>query len=164
MEGRGTPTVDSKGGIFYGNDGVVASTDPVWLQSAFNLLSGMFDRVGLWMNVENTAGMVCRTCWAEEVQADEAYTWQMAGEGCIFKEQQRERVLCPECRKDMDKGSLMIHRQTQHDVANWRWGSEEDKAYRGGDDPRTYKMAFPTRVGPRPCPVKGCSGLASSRT
>ena len=28
-----------------------------------------------------------------------------------------EQVLCPECGKDMAKGSLVMHRQTQHGVA-----------------------------------------------
>ena len=36
-----------KAEIFYDNDGVVASTDPGWIQSAFDFLTGLFDRVGL---------------------------------------------------------------------------------------------------------------------
>ena len=84
------------------------------------------------------------------------------GEGRSFKERQRERVLCPECGKELAKGSLVTHRQTQHGVAKGRLGSEGDEADGGGDDPRTYKMAFPVRVGPRPFPVKGCSGRAST--
>ena len=41
---------------------------------------------------------------------------------------------------------------------------EGEEADGGGDDPRTYKMSFPTRVGPKTCPVEGCSGRASTRT
>ena len=58
----------------------------------------------------------------------------------------------------------MMHRQTHHGVAKGGLGSEGDKAYGGGNDPRTYRMALPTRVGPRPCPVEGCSGWASTWT
>ena len=58
----------------------------------------------------------------------------------------------------------MTHRQTQHGVAKGGLGSEGDEADGGGDDPRTYRMTFPMRVGPRPCPVEGCSGRASTRT
>ena len=43
-------------------------------------------------------------------------------------------------------------------------GSEGDKSYGGGNEPRTYRMAFLTRSGPRPCPVEGCSGRASTQT
>ena len=33
--------------LFYANGGMVASSDPGWLQGAFNTLVGLFDRVGL---------------------------------------------------------------------------------------------------------------------
>ena len=41
---------------------------------------------------------------------------------------------------------------------------EGDEADGGGDEPRTYKMTFLTKAEPRPCPIKGCSGRASTRT
>ena len=84
----------------------------------------------------------------------------MTGEGRIFKERQRERVSCPECGKELEKGSLETHLQTQHGVAKGRLGPEADEADRINDKPRTYKMEFPARAGPRPCSVKGYSGRA----
>ena len=33
----------------------------------------------------------------------------------------------------------------------------------GGNDPRTYILAFPTRAGPRTCPVEVRSGRVSTR-
>ena len=33
--------------LFYADDGMVASSDPLWIQGAFNTLVGLFDRVGL---------------------------------------------------------------------------------------------------------------------
>ena len=33
--------------LFYADDGMVASSDPRWLQWAFNALVGLFERVGL---------------------------------------------------------------------------------------------------------------------
>ena len=74
MIGRGTSTADGESGIFYAYDGVVASTDPVWLQSAFDLLMGLLDRVGLRTNVRKTVEIVFRPCWAAGVWSDEAYT------------------------------------------------------------------------------------------
>ena len=32
----------------------------------------------------------------------------------------------------------------------------------GGNEPRTYRIAFPAQAGPRPCPVEGCSGRTST--
>ena len=32
--------------LFYANDGMLASSDPQWLQRAFTQLVGLFDRVG----------------------------------------------------------------------------------------------------------------------
>ena len=55
----------------------------------------------------------------------------------------------------------MTHRQTQHRVDKGGLVSEVDKADKSYE-PRTYRLAFPVREVPRPCPVKGCSGRAST--
>ena len=44
--------------FFYADDGVVASSNPRWLQGAFNSLVGLFDRVGLRNNFRKTVGML----------------------------------------------------------------------------------------------------------
>ena len=72
--------------------GVIASTEPGWLQSAFDLLTGLFDYVGLQTNVCKTKGVVFRPCREAGVRADEAYTRRMMREGRSFKEQHQERV------------------------------------------------------------------------
>ena len=71
-----------------------------------------------------------------EVREDEDYTRQMIEEGNISKESQQEWVICPECGKEVEKGSLVLHRQTKHGVAKWRLGQEGDKEA-GGDNTRT---------------------------
>ena len=47
-----------KAALFYADNGMVALSDPRWLQGAFNNLVGLFDRVGLRTNVRKTVGMV----------------------------------------------------------------------------------------------------------
>ena len=84
-----------KAELFYTDDGMVASTDPGWIQSEFYALTGIFDWVRLRTNFRKTVGMVCRPCWESGVRADEAYTRHMTGEGRSSKEWQREQVLCP---------------------------------------------------------------------
>ena len=57
-EGHQRLTVKAE--FFYANDGIVTSTDLGWIQLAFDMLTGIFDRVGLRANVQNTVGMVCQ--------------------------------------------------------------------------------------------------------
>ena len=94
---------------------------------AFDALTGLVDQVGLQKNVCKTLGMVCRPYRSAGVQADKAYTRRMTGEGQSFKDRQRERVICPECRKELVKGSLVADRQTQHGVVKGGWGRKETK-------------------------------------
>ena len=68
----------------------------------------------------------------------------MMGEGRIFKEIQRERVLCLECRKELANGSLVEHRQTYHSMEKEGSGQMGDEEC-GGEDPRTYRMVFPAK-------------------
>ena len=50
--------------LFYADDGMIASSDPRWLQWAFTILVGLFDRVGLKKNQRKTVSMACRPCSA----------------------------------------------------------------------------------------------------
>ena len=54
--------------------------------------------------------------------------------GRSFKERHQDRLICPEYGKEMAKGSLVMHRQTQHGVAKGGSGLAGDKAD-GGDEP-----------------------------
>ena len=46
-------------GIFYGDDRIVASTQPERLQRVFDVLIELFGRVGPWTNTQKTAIMAC---------------------------------------------------------------------------------------------------------
>ena len=61
-----------KAEFFYTDDKMVASTDPGWLQSAFDTLTGIFKRVGILTHVCKTVGMVCRILRVDGVQVDKA--------------------------------------------------------------------------------------------
>ena len=54
--------------LFYADNGMVASSDPRWLQWEFDALVGLFERVGLRTNVGKTVIMVCRPCQAAGTQ------------------------------------------------------------------------------------------------
>ena len=48
--------------LFYADDGMLALSDPQWLQWSFTQLVGLFDRVGLKTNCNKTVSMTCRPC------------------------------------------------------------------------------------------------------
>ena len=78
---------------------MLAYTIPIWLQTTFDTLTGLFDWVGLNTNVRKTVGMVCHPCRAVRVWADKAHNQKMTGVERNYKEIQRERVSFPKCGK-----------------------------------------------------------------
>ena len=76
-------------------------------------------------------------------------------------ERQRERVACGECEEVLAVGSMSSNLMTRHEKESTRrqlWTPQTD----GG--PRTYKMSFPAKGGPRQCPVEGCPGALATIT
>ena len=71
---------------------MLASTDLGWLQTAFDTLTGLFERVGFKTNVRKIVGMVYHPCRATGVQPDESYNRWMTGAGRRCKERHREQV------------------------------------------------------------------------
>ena len=140
---------------------MVASSDPGWLQGAFNTLVGLFNRVGLQNNVGKTVGMVCRTCQAAGTQLEAAYERRMTGEELSYQERQRFRVQCLECGEEMLMGLLEVHQQTQHGKASG--GRRHWVTMAPGGDPPTYNMAFITAWDPRNFPIEGCWGQGEMR-
>ena len=61
-----------------------------------------------------TVSMVCRPCLSAGNQSHAAHERMMTGEGLTYREQQKERVECGECGKEMAAGSLASHQMTQH--------------------------------------------------
>ena len=54
------------------DNSIVVSTDPVWLQTAFNILMVIFDQVGLRTNFQKNVGMVCQPFRAVGFRSDKA--------------------------------------------------------------------------------------------
>ena len=99
--------------MFYAEDGMVASLDPVWLQGAFNALVAIFDRVGLMTNVGNMVSIVCHPCQAgARNRTEEDYGRRITEEGRSYVERQRERVECVECGEFLAIGSMSSHLMT----------------------------------------------------
>ena len=119
--------------------------------------------MGLKTNVNKTVGIVCYPCQAAGVRADEAYNQRVTGLRRSYKDRQRQWVNCPKCEKYLARGSMAAHRQTQNVVAKGDLG-KESSGEGSGDETRTYRMVFPLKAVPRPCPVEECSGRAENHT
>ena len=120
---------------------MIVSSEPAWLQGAFNALVAIFDRVVLLTNVGKTVRMVCHPCRAGAGnRAKEAYSRRITGVGRSYAKRQRERVACEECGEFLVVGSMSIHLMTRHgkDAARRHlWSPQTDR------EPMTYKMLFP---------------------
>ena len=71
--------------LLYADDGMIASSDPQWLQSTFTQIVGLFDRVGLNTNTSKIVSMTCRPCTAAGNRSEEAYGRLMTGEVPTFR-------------------------------------------------------------------------------
>ena len=64
-----------------GDDGLITSTNPVWIQWLFGVLIGLFEQVGLRTNVTNMVAMVCQPGPIAGQQSTTSYGQQMTSEG-----------------------------------------------------------------------------------
>ena len=71
--------VQHRSTFYYADYGLVESTNLLWLQGAFNTLTGMFERVGLWKKVGKTARMIFCPCQVEGTQLETSYERQVMG-------------------------------------------------------------------------------------
>ena len=63
--------------LFYVYDGMLVSTEMVWLQGVFDTLTGLFDRMGIQTNVRKTVGMICRPYQAVGTKLETAHKQRM---------------------------------------------------------------------------------------
>ena len=67
--------------FFYAYGGMIALSDPGWLQGAFSTLVGLFDWMGMSTNIGKTVGMICRPCQAVGTQSEATYERRITGAG-----------------------------------------------------------------------------------
>ena len=138
---------------FYADDGLVALTQPERLHREFDVLTGLFDQVGLRMNTRKTVIIACQTCHMPGRMSVEAYERRTTGIRPTFWERQRRRVECPECRVEVAAGSLLTKCQSQHGVG---------QGERGGSPPPwggpNLPGLFPEMSVAAPVPDRGVPG------
>ena len=98
------------------DDTLVAGTNGPWLQGAVDLLTELFARMGLQTNISKTKMMSCTPGYIRTTVSDAAYRRHTGEGGDTHRAQQRRRVTCSECGKDLAQGSLGMHLRSQHGV------------------------------------------------
>ena len=93
---------------------MLLSSDLVCLQEAFSTLLGLFDWVGLRMNVGKMVVMGFHPCQTSFTQSEATYERWMTGAVLSYRERQKVRVQCLECGEYVELGLLVFHQQTQH--------------------------------------------------
>ncbi len=100
---------------FYIDNGLVASRDPVWIQSSFNVLVSLFEHIGLFTNASKTKVMTCIPGRIREGYTEEEYT-NIRSEAETATDRKCHQVDCQICGDSLQAGSLKSHLETQHDV------------------------------------------------
>jgi hypothetical protein len=98
---------------FFVDDGLVSTRCPVWLQSSFDILAQLFERIGLLANADKTKVMICVPGKIQVTPTETEHASQRAGNTATTK---HRRVDCDVCGASLAAESLRSHLETQHDI------------------------------------------------
>jgi hypothetical protein len=99
--------------FFVGNR-LVGSRDPIWLQSALDILVILFESIGLRTNPDKTKVMTCIPGNIQVAHTEEAYHMQHYGP--VNPTAKHHQVECNICGMSLAAGSLHSHLETKHNT------------------------------------------------
>ena len=100
--------------MLYLGDGLIRFQYPECLQGALNDLMGLFYRVGLMSNIENSRTMTFQPGAIHTGMLDKAINSRIVGVGATYRERLRLRIPCLEYRVELISGSMMDHHRRLH--------------------------------------------------
>ena len=145
--------------VFYADDGLVAAREPKVLQDSFDILVGLFERVGLATNTTKTEMMIFLPGRIRTGLSEDAYLARM---DALHRESRKgRRAECHVCRKVFARGSLASHLATQHGIYHVHsMATEEEDAEEACTTvpakPATWTGIHYPATGKWGCPVPGC--------
>jgi hypothetical protein len=142
---------------FYADDGRIAGTDPVKIQESLDLMTALFERVGLNMSVVKTKTMISCGKYQYHKISDIAYKRRMTGQGESHRSRKMRKVSCPECNEIVSDQYLPIHLHHQHNIV---MEQETPETNEGGN---SYSVSMPRYKMDIECPVPGCYGGGKDR-
>ena len=152
VHGMGLEDVRRLMTCFYADDGLIVTRNPEDLQIAFDVLTGLFDRVGLRTNTTKTEAMVFLPGKIMTPLAAESYEAQM--DDTFQAERTGRRVNYHICHNSLAVGFLPSHLSTQHNIYQCFLikDSQEDPL----PPPRRLTVSFFPAEGKFRCPVSSC--------
>jgi hypothetical protein len=145
--------------VFYVEDGLIASRDPIWLQELFNILVRLFERIGLFTNASKMKVMVCTPGRICKAYREEQYTKYKSLTGSAANNKCR-CVDCEICGASLAAGSYQSHLESQHDVFQSMVLQREIVV---DHPPVIYHAIKLIAVGTYLCLVSHCIGKASTK-
>jgi hypothetical protein len=142
---------------FFVDDGLVSARCPEWLQSSFDILIKLFERIGLLANADKTKIMICVPGRIRSAQTEVEYTSQQAGNTTTTK---RCWVDCDVCGASLATESLRSHLETQHDIFRSFVLNQDIVIARPAE---FYRAIEAPDTGIYCCPVPLCPGQSSTR-
>ena len=139
----------------YVNDGLIVLTQPEKIKSEFDVLTCLFDRVGLRMNTKKMVSMSFQPCYDPGQMSSEAYKRRTTRTGPTFQYQQRRKVYFPDCGLEVASGLLLTHLQSQNGVGQGGWGGDTPLPHPPWEA-QTYRVSLPKRILRLWCLVEGC--------
>ncbi len=142
---------------FFVDNGLVGLRDPIWLQSAMDILITLFEGIGLWANPDKTKVMTCVPGNIQGPHTEAAYRAQQ--QGPVDSTVKHHRVECDVCGMSLAAGSFRSHLETQHGTYRLFVPSRELTVEY---EPWVYQ-AIADATGTYFCPVPACVGVACSK-
>ena len=113
----GTWQVDTEpGGLIYAKTGHVMLTQPEMLKRSFDILTDLFNWVGLWKNKCKTMNMAFQLCHTPCMMLVVVYERWAKGNGPEYWDWHRMQVQYPKFRVEVSAGLLLAYCKDQHGV------------------------------------------------
>jgi hypothetical protein len=139
------------------DDRLVSARCPVWLQSSFDILTQLLERIGLLANADKMKVMICVPGKIQVAPTEMEYASQRAGNTTTTK---RCWVEYDICGASLAAESLQSHLETQHDIF-WSFVLNRDSAI--ARPAEVYCAIEAPDTGIYCCPVPLCPGKSSTR-
>ena len=132
---------------FYADDGLVSARDVDTLQKTFDVLTGLFDRVGFHTNTTKTEVMICVAGRIRTPLDEDAYEARMSD--LHRAERKGRKVECPTCGEPLAVGLLRNHLTSRNDqyqcFLSPAAGEERD------GDPKVERAGTPAHLASKLC-------------
>jgi hypothetical protein len=151
--------------IFYADDGHLYSNDANALQRATNIMTELFETIGLKTNPDKTKSMVCAPKPSITRICSPAYKRRMIDQNePTYSARKRQRVECDICNATIQaKSSLTRHKRLKHGIDATITTQQNTPPHLAMLTGNTYEVSMPTYKDPTPCPIPGCGVTIQNR-